>query len=761
MMTDRYYSIDLSEPREGGGASAAGGRQQTKKKGRRSSAAKHNNKQSQGGNHSKQDNSGSRRKGESQNAGNRRRDDNRGEADRLASRPESANNSGKPKSKAGNQDNKHKNAAAGSNTDNRRKNKPVNAAAKKTGGNRNGNAGGRRRPRRQGDNRPRNQADNRLQEPQKLISDFDSGIGAGAFEDAQHERAGRKYSGVRQGLELVKSVFSPKPRNAGSRIRIIPLGGLEQIGMNITAIESDNSIVVIDCGMAFPDEEMLGIDLVIPDITYLRDNMSKIEGFFITHGHEDHIGALPYVLRNINVPVYSTRLTRALIENKLREHGLIESAKLNTVKFGEIVRAGDFDVEFIKTNHSIQDAAALAVHSPAGVVLHTGDFKVDYTPVFGDTIDLQRFAELGKHGVLALLCDSTNAVRQGFTMSEKTVGHTFETIFGENRDKRIIVATFASNVDRVQQIITVAEQYDRKVVIDGRSMINVISTAKELGYIKMKDNTLIDISEIKNYPDHQIVLIVTGSQGEPMAALSRMATGMHRKVTLTGNDVVVLSSTPIPGNEKAVSKVINELSKKRTKVIYQDTHVSGHACTEELKLIYTLVHPKFSIPVHGELRHRLAQKDIAVAIGMPRDNCHLVDTGDVVELTSDSCEVVGKVQAGPILVDGLGIGDVGNAVLKDRQSMSQNGIIVAVVSIEQSSGELVAGPEILTRGLVYVKENEDIIDESREVVLQALEHCRGVRDLNKVKNTIRNELSDYVWRRIQRTPMILAVITEV
>ena len=575
------------------------------------------------------------------------------------------------------------------------------------------------------------------------------------------QQQGRKHSGVRQGLELVKSVFSPKPKTGSQKIRIIPLGGLEQIGMNITAIESDNSIVVIDCGMAFPDEEMLGIDLVIPDITYLRDNADKIEGFFITHGHEDHIGALPYVLKNLNVPVYSTRLTRALIENKLREHGLIESAKLNTVKFGDIVSAGDFDVEFIKTNHSIQDAAALAIHSPAGVVLHTGDFKVDYTPVFGDTIDLQRFAELGKHGVLALLCDSTNATRQGFTMSEKTVGHTFETIFGENRDKRIIVATFASNVDRVQQIIDVAERYDRKVVIDGRSMINVISTAKELGYIKMEDNTLIDISEIKNYPDHQIVLIVTGSQGEPMAALSRMATGMHRKVTLTGNDVVVLSSTPIPGNEKAVSKVINELSKKRTKVIYQDTHVSGHACTEELKLIYTLVHPKFSIPVHGELRHRLAQKDIAMAIGMPRDKCLLVDTGDVVELTPDSCEVTGKVQAGPILVDGLGIGDVGNAVLKDRQSMSQNGIIVAVVSIEQSSGELVAGPEILTRGLVYVKENEDIIEESREVVLHALEDCRGIKDLNRVKNTIRNELSDYVWRRIQRTPMILAVITEV
>lgn len=574
-------------------------------------------------------------------------------------------------------------------------------------------------------------------------------------------KSGTRTRQKQSGFDIVRSVLAPKTRRSNKKIRIIPLGGLEQIGMNITVIETDNSMVIVDCGMAFPDEEMLGIDLVIPDITYLRDNADKIEGFFITHGHEDHIGALPYVLRNLNVPVYATRLTRALIENKLREHGLIESAKLNTVQYGDVVKAGDFAVEFIKTNHSIQDAAALAIHSPAGVVLHTGDFKVDYTPVFGDTIDLQRFAELGKQGVLALLCDSTNATRQGFTMSEKTVGHTFEGIFGENKDKRIIVATFASNVDRVQQIISVAEEYDRKVVIDGRSMINVISTASELGYIKMKDNTLIDISEIKNYPDDKIVLIVTGSQGEPMAALSRMATGQHRKVQLSEHDLIVLSSTPIPGNEKAVSKVINELSRKGTKVIYQDTHVSGHACAEELKLIYTLVHPKFSIPVHGELRHRLAQKEVAIAIGMPKENCHLVDTGDVVELTQDSCKVVDKVQAGPILVDGLGIGDVGNAVLKDRQSMSQNGIIVAAVSVEKATGEFVAGPEILTRGLVYVKENEDIIDEARDVVLRVMDDCRGMRDLNRVKNTIRNELSDYVWRRIQRTPMILAVITEV
>ncbi len=548
---------------------------------------------------------------------------------------------------------------------------------------------------------------------------------------------------------------------SGKKVRIIPLGGLEEIGMNITAFESEKSIVIVDCGMAFPNEDMPGVDLVIPDVSYLKEHADKIEGFFITHGHEDHIGALPYVLKDLNVPVFSTRLTRALIENKLREHGMIESAKLNTVCFGDFVKAGDFSVEFIKTNHSIQDAAALAIHSPAGVILHTGDFKVDYTPVFGDTIDLQRIAELGKKGILALLCDSTNALRQGFTMSEKTVGHTFENIFAEHKENRIIVATFASNVDRVQQVITVAEKYGRKVVIDGRSMINIIGTASELGYITVKEGTLIDISEIRNYPDDKIVLIVTGSQGESMAVLSRMATGQHRKLSLTANDVIVMSSTPIPGNEKAVSKVINELSRMRTKVIYQDTHVSGHACVEELKLIYALVHPKFSIPVHGELRHRLAQKEVALAVGMPKENCLLVDSGDVVELSQDSCRVIDKVQAGPVMVDGLGIGDVGNAVLKDRQSLSQNGIMIVAVTLQKGSGQIISGPEIETRGLIYVKENEEFIREAREVVLRAIDECRRYKDMARVRNTVRNELSDYIWRRIKRTPLILPVVSEV
>ena len=578
----------------------------------------------------------------------------------------------------------------------------------------------------------------------------------------EEKRASRSLVQLNPLSALIKSASElHNPAVSGKKVRIIPLGGLEEIGMNITAFESEKSIVIVDCGMAFPNEDMPGVDLVIPDVSYLKEHADKIEGFFITHGHEDHIGALPYVLKDLNVPVFSTRLTRALIENKLREHGMIESAKLNTVSFGDFVKAGDFNVEFIKTNHSIQDAAALAIHSPAGVILHTGDFKVDYTPVFGDTIDLQRIAELGKKGILALLCESTNALRQGFTMSEKTVGHTFENIFAEHKGNRIIVATFASNVDRVQQVITVAEKYGRKVVIDGRSMINIIGTASELGYITVKEGTLIDISEIRNYPDDKIVLIVTGSQGESMAVLSRMATGQHRKLSLTANDVIVMSSTPIPGNEKAVSKVINELSRMRTKVIYQDTHVSGHACVEELKLIYALVHPKFSIPVHGELRHRLAQKEVALAVGMPKENCLLVDSGDVVELSQDSCRVIDKVQAGPVMVDGLGIGDVGNAVLKDRQSLSQNGIMIVAVTLQKGSGQIIAGPEIETRGLIYVKENEEFIREAREVVLRSIDECRRYKDMARVRTTVRNELSDYIWRRIKRTPLILPVVSEV
>ena len=580
-------------------------------------------------------------------------------------------------------------------------------------------------------------------------------------EKKQDKKSGR--TGRTNIIEAARNLFKAPEKGENKHIKIIPLGGLEQIGMNITAFEYEDSIVVVDCGLAFPGDDMLGVDLVIPDVTYLKQNIDKVKGFVITHGHEDHIGALPYILRDINVPVYSTRLTIALIENKLREAQLLDSAKLNVVKHGDTVRLGSFDIEFIKTNHSIQDASALAIHSPAGTVLHTGDFKVDYTPVFGDAIDLQRFAELGREGVLALMADSTNALRTGFTMSERTVGRTFDAIFAEHPNNRIIVATFASNVDRVQQIINDAYKYDRKVVVEGRSMVNVIGTASELGYINIPEGTLIDIDNIKNYPDEKTVIVTTGSQGESMAALSRMASSQHRKVSIGPSDVVVLSSTPIPGNEKAVAKVINELSQKHAEVIYQDTHVSGHACQEELKLIYSLVHPKYAIPVHGEYRHRLGQTRIAEAIGIPKENIIMASTGDVIDIGYDSCRIVDHVQSGGLMVDGLGVGDVGNIVLRDRQNLAQNGIIVVVLTLEKYSGHVLSGPDIVTRGFVYVRESEPLIDEARGVVRDAVDDClvRHVSDWGKIKNVIRDSLSDYFWKKLKRNPMILPIIMEV
>lgn len=554
-----------------------------------------------------------------------------------------------------------------------------------------------------------------------------------------------------------------KKTEADEKVKVIFLGGLEQIGMNITAFECGSSIVVVDCGMAFPDEEMPGVDLVIPDITYLRERAEKVRGFFITHGHEDHIGALPYVLRELNVPVYGTKLTMALVRNKLDEAGLLESSSLNTVSFGDVIKAGDFQIEYIKTNHSIQDAAALAIHSPAGVMIHTGDFKVDYTPVFGDPIDLQRLAELGRNGVTALFCDSTNAIRSGFTMSESTVGHTFDAIFGQNPDKRIIIATFASNVDRVQQVITMAEKYGRKVCIDGRSMVNVITTAAELGYIQIEQGTLVDLSQIRNYPPEKTVLIATGSQGESMAALSRMANGQHKRVSINENDVVVLSSTPIPGNEKAVARVINELCQKQAKVIYQDTHVSGHACVEEIKLIYSLIHPKFSVPVHGEYRHRLEQRNIAELVGMQSENILIADTGDVLEITKNTCMISDHVQAGPVMVDGLGVGDVGNVVIKDRQNLASDGVMVVSACIDRENGEIITGPDITSRGFVYVRENESLLEDVRNVVIDTLSEAHGKKktNLSTVKNSVREDLSDYLWRRLKRTPVIIPAIMEI
>ncbi len=546
-------------------------------------------------------------------------------------------------------------------------------------------------------------------------------------------------------------------------VKIIPLGGLEQIGMNITAFECQDSIIVVDCGLAFPTDDMLGIDLVIPDVTYLKQNIDKVKGFVITHGHEDHIGALPYILKELNVPVYGTRLTIALIENKLREINMLKNTRRKVIKHGQSVNLGCFRVEFVKTNHSIADASALAIFSPAGIIVHTGDFKIDYTPVFGDSIDLQRFAELGKKGVLALLCDSTNAIRSGFTASERTVGKTFDSIFADHLNKRIIVATFASNVDRVQQIINSAYKYGRKCVVEGRSMVNVIGTASELGYIKIPEGTLIDIEQLKNYPPEKTVLITTGSQGESMAALSRMASSIHKKVSITPNDVIILSSTPIPGNEKAVAKVINELSMKGAEVIFQDTHVSGHACQEEIKLIYSLVHPKYSVPIHGEYRHRMTQASLSRDVGIPKENVLMINSGDVLELSQEKGEVTGHVQAGAILVDGLGVGDVGNIVLRDRQNLAQNGIIIVVLTLEKYSNQLLAGPDIVSRGFVYVRESEDLLEEAKRVVDEAVDDClhRHVSDWGKIKNVIKDSLSDFLWKRMKRNPMILPIIMEV
>ncbi len=554
-----------------------------------------------------------------------------------------------------------------------------------------------------------------------------------------------------------------KQQNADAKVTIIPLGGLEQIGMNITAIECNDSIIVVDCGLAFPSDDMLGIDLCIPDVTYLKQNIDKVKGFVITHGHEDHIGALPYILQQINVPVYGTKLTIALIENKLKEHNMMKTVRRKVVKHGQSINLGCFRIEFIKTNHSIADASALAIFSPAGIIVHTGDFKIDYTPVFGEPADLQRFAELGKKGVLALMCDSTNAIRPGFTMSERTVGKTFDSIFAEHKNNRIIVATFASNVDRVQQIINTAYHYGRKVVVEGRSMVNVIGTASELGYINIPENTLIDIEHLKNYKKEDTVLITTGSQGESLAALSRMAADLHKKVSIMPGDVVILSSTPIPGNEKAVARVINELSMKGAEVINQDTHVSGHACQEEIKLMYSLVRPKFSIPVHGEYRHLMAQRNLAISMGIPKENVILMRSGDVIEIGDEGYRVADHVQAGGILVDGLGIGDVGNIVLRDRQNLAQNGIIIVVLTLEKYSNQLLAGPDIVSRGFVYVRESEDLMEEAQRIVDEAVQGCleKHVSDWGKIKNIIRDSLSDFLWKKMKRNPMILPIIMEV
>ena len=548
-----------------------------------------------------------------------------------------------------------------------------------------------------------------------------------------------------------------------SKIKIIPLGGLEEIGMNMTAFEYNDGIIVVDCGLSFPSDDMLGIDCVIPDITFLKENIKKVKGFVITHGHEDHIGALPYVLKEINVPVYATKLTMGIIEGKLKEHELLKAVKRKVVKFGQSIHLGDFRIEFIRTNHSIADAAALAIHTPEGIIVHTGDFKVDYTPVFGDAINLARFSELGKKGVLVLMCDSTNALRPGFTPSERTVGKTFDHIFSEHTDGRIIIATFASNVDRVQQIINTACKYKRKVIVEGRSMVNIISVAREMGYLKIPENTLISIEEMDSYTDNQLVLITTGSQGESMAALSRMAASLHRKVHIKPSDTIVFSSTPIPGNEKAVTKVINELYQQGAEVIFQDTHVSGHACQEEIKLMYALVKPKYSIPVHGEYQHLKEHGRLAENMGIPKENIFIMESGDVLALNKESAKVEGKVPAGSVLVDGLGVGDVGNIVLRDRQNLAENGIIIVVLTLEKYTNQILAGPDIVTRGFVYVRESENLIENAKEVVTEALLDCLESKnvDWGKIKMVVKDSLGEYLWKTMKRSPMILPIIMEV
>ena len=550
---------------------------------------------------------------------------------------------------------------------------------------------------------------------------------------------------------------------SSEKIKIIPLGGLEQIGINITVFEYEDEMIAVDCGLGFPTEDMLGIDLVIPDVTYLKENREKFKGFFITHGHEDHIGALPYVLKEINAPVFATTLTMGLIEHKLKEHKILDTVQRVIVDFGHTVKIGKLAVEYIKTNHSIVDAAALAIYSPAGVVIHTGDFKVDYTPVYGDAIDLQRFAELGKKGVLALLCDSTNAERAGFTPSEKTLGKTFHNMFHENENRRIIVATFASNVDRVQQIIDTAHSCGRKVVVEGRSMVNIIQTAMELGRLSVPENTLIDVDEIPLYPDEKTVIITTGSQGESMAALSRMALGTHRKIKISPMDTIIFSSHPIPGNEKAVTKVINDLLMKGAKVVFQDAHVSGHACKEEIKLIYTLTQPKYAVPVHGEYKHLKAQEEIARELGIDSDRIFILRTGNILEIGEEEAAITGDVPSGAVYVDGLGVGDVGTTVMRERQNLAEDGIVIVTLVVDSYSGEYLAGPTIVSRGFIYMKDAEDLLEEASALATEKLEKLRaqGVTDWGRLKSSLKDTLGDFFRKKTKRNPMIVSVFEEV
>ncbi|MBR6033659.1 MAG: ribonuclease J [Clostridia bacterium] len=559
--------------------------------------------------------------------------------------------------------------------------------------------------------------------------------------------------------ETTKIEFKKEP------LKIIPLGGLLEIGKNMTVFEYENDIIIVDCGLAFPEDDMLGIDLVIPDITYLEKNKEKIRGLVITHGHEDHIGAIPYFLKQLDVPIYATRLTIGLIENKLEEHKLLRKTRLKAVLQGQTITLGKFKVEFIKSSHSIPDTVMLGIHTPVGTVIHTGDFKVDYTPIDGELMDFGRLAELGNEGVLALMSDSTNSERKGYTMSERSVGEVFNRLF-VNCKKRIVVATFASNVHRVQQIVNAAVANNRKIAICGRSMQQMLDTARDLGYIDAPENEFIDIDMIKNYSDDQLVIITTGSQGETMSALTRMAAGEHKKVVITPNDLVIISANPIPGNEKLVSKVIDDLMKIGAEVVYSalaDVHVSGHACQEEQKLIFALTKPKYFIPVHGEYRQLMAHSETAKRVGIPAENIFMMTNGRVLEMTSNSARLAGTVPFGRIMVDGLGVGDVGNIVLRDRQHLSQDGLIIVVLTMDSSTGEVVSGPDVISRGFVYVRESENLMDDVKKVVREEMEECeeKHITDWMTIKTNLKDTLRDYVFQKTKRNPMILPIIMEV
>lgn len=549
-----------------------------------------------------------------------------------------------------------------------------------------------------------------------------------------------------------------------AKIKIIPLGGINEIGKNITAIEYKDDIIVIDCGLKFPDDDMFGIDIVIPDISYLIKNAEKIKGIFLTHGHEDHIGALPYVLKQLNVPVYGTKLTIGIVETKLKEHGLLASTQLMRVKPKDIIKLESVSVEFIKTNHSIADSVAIAIHTPLGVVLHTGDFKIDYTPIDGEMMDFGRLAELGRKGVLVMMADSTNVERPGYTLTERVVGETFLRLFGKAKG-RIIVATFASNIHRIQQIITAAQAYDKKVAVSGRSMENIVQVAAELGYLNFEEDVLVPIDHIGKYPNEKVVIITTGSQGEPMSALARMAASEHRKVNVVTGDTVIISATPIPGNEKLVSKVVNQLFKKGAEVIYDSAekiHVSGHACQEELKLMQALVKPRFFIPVHGEYRHLKKHGELAMELGLPDKNLIIPENGDIIEVARNYIKKNGTAVAGQVFVDGLGVGDVGNIVLRDRKHLSQDGILTIVVTIEKQSGRVVSGPDIISRGFVYVRESEGLMEDARDIVKAVLRDCeeKQISDWATLKSKMRDELREFLYEKTKRKPMILPIIME-